>query len=39
MLRVFIDLKEAFDTVNHEIISHKLKLYGIKGTFLEWFQS
>ena len=25
--------------VNHEILLHKLKLYGINGTFLEWFKS
>ena len=34
-----MDLKKAFDTVNHEIVLHKLKLYGINGTCLEWFKS
>ena len=39
VLRVFVDLKKAFDTVNHEMLLHKLKLYGINGTCLEWFKS
>ena len=39
VLGVFIDLKKAFETVNHEILLHKLKLYGINGTCLEWFKS
>ena len=39
MLGVFIDLKIAFDTVNHEILLWKLKLYEINGTCLEWFKS
>ena len=33
---VFIDLKKAFDTVNHQILLAKLKKYGIDGL---WFQS
>ena len=39
VLRVFIDLKKAFDTVNHEMLLHKLKLYRINGTCLEWFKN
>ena len=34
-----MDLKKAFDAVNNEIILHKLILYEINGTCLEWFKS
>ena len=35
-LRVFI---EAFDTVNHGILKHKLELSEIKGKCPNWFKS
>ena len=38
-LAVFIDLKKAFDTVDHEIVLPKLFLCGIQGTELHWFKS
>ena len=36
---IFIDLKKAFDTVNHEIIIRKLQNYGLDRNALAWFQS
>ena len=38
-IAVSIDLKKAFDTVDHNILLNKIMCYGIKDNELKWFQS
>ena len=39
MITAFLDLKKAFDTVNHKMLINELMKYGIKGMEIEWFKS
>ena len=36
---VFIDLRKAFDSVDHEILISKLESCGLKDTELDWFRN
>ena len=38
-IAIFIDLKKAFDTVNHSILLRKLEHLGIKGNLLLWISN
>ena len=38
-LATFLDLKKAFDTVDHKILLEKLSKYGIRELSGDWFQS
>ena len=39
VVTLFIDLKKAYDTVNHTILLDKLYSYGLRGIVYEWFKS
>ena len=36
---VFIDLKEAFETVNHKLLVAKLSFYGVRGVANAWLEN
>ena len=38
-IAVLIDFRKAFDTVDHEILLHKLHHYGIRGIAYDWIKS
>ena len=34
-----LDLAKGFDTIDHEILLHKLMFYGFSSTCVQWFSS
>lgn len=36
---IVLDLSEAFDTINHEILLNKIDCYEIRGTERNWLSS
>ena len=38
-INIYLDLSKAFDALNHSILIHKLKFYGINGTAIHLFKS
>lgn len=38
VLGIYLDVAKAFDSVDHNILLHKLNVYGIRGVMYDWFK-
>jgi hypothetical protein len=38
-LSVYLDLKKAFETIDHKVLLETLYKYGIQGIEIQWFKS
>ena len=38
-ISIFLDLFNVFDTLDHSVLLHKLKYYGVDSVALNWFKS
>ena len=39
IIGIFIDLKKAYDVLNHKLLLEKLPSYGMRGITNSWFRS
>ena len=38
-IAIFLDLKKAFDTINHDILLDKMSFYGVRGIVFDWVKN